>query len=363
MNLTQLSRSLLGLSTPDATAALRRGQLDSVGMVSPQLASPFAPSPDQLHSIVWADIHGTDYAPVTRATAMAVPALKRARDVLIRTIAAMPLISLTGDARDDPQPRWLQRTDGELHPWHRMVWTIDDLFHHPYSLWAVQRGSVTDGSPILHAGRVPYHRWHIDGDRQILVDDQPVQASQCILIPGPHGGILDDNGVAIRMAADNLQAAGNAARNPVPNVDLHYTGEDDLTPEQIDAVVERWSTKRRSQTGGVGFTNRLIEAKPMGSHDANLLVEGRNADAVDMARVASVPAAIVDASSAGASLTYETTEGRNQQLLDYGAQLYMDAVAARLSMDDCVASGRRIAFDTSQLTQLTPNPTGAPTDD
>jgi hypothetical protein len=164
------------------------------------------------------------------------------------------------------------------------------------------------------------------------------------------------------MAADNLQAAANAARNPVPNVDLHYTGEDDLTPEEIDAVVERWTTKRRSATGGVGFTNKYIEAKGLGSHNENLLVEGRQEDAVDMARIGNVPASAVDASS-GDSLTYTTDASRNQQLLDYGGQYYMDAITARLSMDDCVPSMRRIAFDTSQFTQLTPNPTGAPTDD
>lgn len=363
MNITQTGRRLLGLPSPDVRAALSRGVLDNVGRVSPQLASPFAPDPDQLQSIVYADWFGADYAPVTRATAVSVPALKRARDVLVRTIASMPLITLTGDVRDNPQPRWCQRTDGDLHPWHRMVWTVDDLFHHGWSLWACQRGAESDGSQILHAGRVPFHRWSIGAEGQILVDQLPAKASQAILIPGPHGGVVSDNGVAIRMAADNLQAAANAARNPVPNVDLHYTGDDDLTNTQIDAHIDRWTAKRRSATGGVAWTSKYIEAKPMGSHETNLLTEGRNADAVDMARVASVPAAIVDASSAGASLTYETTEGRNQQLLDYGAQLYMDAIAARLSMDDVVPTMRRTAFDTTQLTQLTPNPTGAPTDD
>lgn len=362
MNLNHAARTLLGLPSPDVTAALHRGILDDVGRVSPQIASPWQPSPDHLNSIVWADITGGEYCPVTRATGQSVPALKRARNTLVRAIASMPLISLTGDTPDPVQPRWLQRTDGDLHPWHRMVWTVDDLFYHGASLWAVQRGAATDGNPILHAGRVPFHRWGIDEVGRIIVDGEIVKAGQCIYIPGPDGGVLNDSPTAIRMAADNLQAAANAARNPVPNVDLHYTGEDDLTPEEIDAVVERWTTKRRSATGGVGFTNKYIEAKGLGSHNENLLVEGRQEDAVDMARIGNVPASAVDASS-GDSLTYTTDASRNQQLLDYGGQYYMDAITARLSMDDCVPSMRRIAFDTSQFTQLTPNPTGAPTDD
>lgn len=360
--MNRFMRTLLGSPPPDVQAALRRGVLDNVGRVSTQLASPFSPTPDHLQTIVWADIHGADYSPTTRAMGMGVPALKRGRDTLVRVIASMPLISLTGDVRDTPQPRWMTRTDGELHPWHRMVWTVDDLFWYGWSLWAVQRGAGSDGRPILHAGRVPWHRWGVDGESRILVDDRPVQADQCILIPGPHGGLLSDNPTAIRMAADNLQAAATAARNPVPAVDLHYSGDEEFTEEEIDAKLARWTTARRSQTGGVAWTGKNIEAKALGSHDANLLVEGRQADAVDMARIASVPASVVDAPS-GDSLTYTTDETRNQQLLDYGAQLYMDAITARLSMDDVVASGRRTAFDTSQFTQLTPNPTGAPTDD
>jgi hypothetical protein len=72
---------------------------------------------------------------------------------------------------------------------------------------------------------------------------------------------------------------------------------------------------------------------------------------------------MLDATSAGASLTYETTEGRNQQFLDYGAQLYMDAITARLSQDDCVPRGHRTAFDTTHFTSLTPSPTGGPTNE
>lgn len=362
MNLTQFGRTLLGLPSPDVEAALRNGVLDNVGLVSTQLASPFAPSPDHLQQIVWSDIHGADYSPVTRAMAMGVPALKRARDTLVRVIAGMPLISMTGGTRDAVQPRWMQRTDGQLHPWHRMVWTVDDLFYHGWSLWAASRGAATDGRPILHAGRVPWHRWEVDGDGAILVDKHPVPADQVILIPGPHGGVLNDNPTAIRMAADNLQAAANAAFNPVPAIDLHYTGDEEFTDDEIDAKLARWTAGRRKQTGGVGWTGKHIEARTLGAHDASLLVEGRQADAVDMARIGSVPASAVDAPS-GDPLTYATTEGRNQQLLDYGAQLYMDAITARLSMDDCVPSGRRCAFDTTQLTQLTPNPTGASTDD
>jgi hypothetical protein len=333
--------------------------------ITPQLESPFAPSADTLQAIVWADLTGGEFTPTTRALAMSVPAVARARHLLCGIIASMPLVSLTRDVADAPdlQPTWMQRTDGDLSPWHRMCWTVDDLLFYGWSLWALQRGAATNGSPVLNAMRVPWSDWELDGDGFLKVYGEFVSADQVCLIPGPHGGLLNDSPTIVRMSSDNLRAASNAARNPNPNIDLHYTGDQDMDPTQRDELVAMWAKARQGENGGVGFTNKWVEAKPVGAHNAQLLVEGRNADAVDVARAASVPAAVLDASNAGASLTYETTEGRNQQLLDYGAKFYMDAIAGRLSQDDMVPRGRRSAFDTSQFTQLTPAPTGAPTSD
>lgn len=348
---------MVGSPAPASLTASR------LGRVTRQLESPYAPTVSQLQSIVFADILGDSYRPVTRAVAMAVPAVARMRHLICSTGARLPLTVLTGSTVDADQPLWTTRTDGDLSPYHRMLWTLDDCLFYGWSLWVVERGSESDGAPVLRAMRVPWDRWEIDGDGMILIDKQTVNEREVVLIPGPHGGLLDESGVIVRMAADNLNAAAGAARNPNPNIDLHYTGDVELTDTEIDALIARWATARAGQNGGVGYTNKWLEAKPVGTHDANLLVGGRNADAVDVARAGSVPAALLDATAAGASLTYETVGERNQQFLDYGLQMYLDAIAARLSLDDIVSRGKRTAFDTTQLTTLTPNPTGAPTND
>jgi hypothetical protein len=318
----------------------------------------------QLTSIVWADVFGADsLQPVTRAMAMSVPAVAKARHTLCSVIAPLPLLDFVGADQAPNQPLWMQRTDGDLSPFHRMAWTVDDLLFYGWSLWAAKRGAPTDGSPLLAAARVPWERWEVDSDGFITVDQQRVHADQAVLIPGPHGGLLNDSSTIIRMAADNLAAAASAARNPNPNVDLHYTGDEPMAEDDITALITRWSDARRGLNGGVGFTNKLVEARMLGSHLDKLLIEGRNADAVDVARAAGIPAASVDANSAGASLEYTTAETRNQELLDYGVRFYMDAIRSRLSQDDCVPRGHRTAFDLSEFTTLTPTPTGAPTSD
>jgi hypothetical protein len=76
-----------------------------------------------------------------------------------------------------------------------------------------------------------------------------------------------------------------------------------------------------------------------------------------------MPAAMLDATTQGASLEYATLQGRNQQWIDYGLSLYMAAVSARLSMDDVVPQGQRVAFNDSDLTSPVASPTGFPTQD
>jgi len=359
-------------SLPDLFRSVVLGQTGpvardpSAARVSAQLLSPSTwTSADTLEAIVWADVFGSDYVPTTRKTAMAVPAVARMRHLLVGIVARLPLQQLTGQTVDPPtsQPLWMQRTDGTLSPWHRMAWTVDDLLFHGWSLWAGKRGAVTDGSPLLEAARVPISDWEVNPEGLLIVKGQTVRADQAILIPGPHGGLLNDSSPIIRMAADNLLAAANAARNPNPNVNLHYTGDDPLKPEDRDELIRIWAEARRGLNGGVGFTNKWVEATVMGSHLDKLLIEGRNADAVDVARAGGIPAASIDATTTGASLEYQTATTRNQELLDYGAQLYMDAIAARLSQDDCVPRGHRTAFDVAQFTSLTPSTTGAPTSD
>lgn len=365
---------LLGITTyGDAIDAAARAELEAAAyaptQVGPAAPSAFHPAPTTLNAVVWADLTGQDSPMLTRAAAIAIPALARQRHLLCGTVARCPLRAAAGGQvlEDADQPRWASRTDGAVSPYHRMLWTVDDLLFHGWSLWDAQRGySSTDEryGPLLHADRVNPDRWEVDEyTGRILVDGEPRRPETLIAIPGPHEGILNFGAKALARTIANLDAAANAARNPSAYLELHYTGDQDLTDPQIETHIARWAAARRGENGGVAWTNKVLELKEHGTHEAHLLVEGRNADAVDVSRLVSSPASMADATNAGASLTYETTEGRNGEFVDYGVGLYMDAIAARLSMDDVVPRGQRMAFDTAELRNLAPNPTGAPTND
>ncbi len=352
---------MLGFSAATA-AASPPPDLEAAAVAPHQVGwqSPMA-EPDNLQAVVWADLTGQTAGLVTRDSAMGIPALARQRHLICGVGARCPL-RLVDTAAVSPgpppilpeQPEWLTSGTNGVSAYHRMLWTIDDLIFHPFSVWAVERQRSAVG-PIVWAERVATDRWEVEQETdRLLIDDAPVDDSEVLVILGPHEGILNFGAGPIRRTLDNLEAAARAARNPSAYLEIHYDGDEPLTKERKAEVVQDWAAARRGEFAGVALTGKHTSIKEHGTHEAHLLIEGRNADAVDMSRLVSSPSAMADATSAGASLTYETTTGRNVQFLDYGASLYMDAIAARLSMDDVCGPGQGVAFDVTRLTVVDP---------
>jgi hypothetical protein len=325
------------------------------------IESPWANN-DYLASVTLAGLFPDGVLPLSRAEAMRVPAVARSRHLLAPTIARLPLRVYRADALVEPQPLWPSRTDGALPPFHRMVWTVDDVLFGGWSLWRCDRGD--DGYP-LRTWRVPIDEWSFDPDSGEVVDadGHPFDEQSVILIPGPHEGVLTFGRDAIRDASALQRAARRAGENPVPTTELHQTNDAPMDETDIEKLVGMWVRARQNPAGTVSYTPESIELRTHGQPSEALLIDGRNAAAVDIARTVGLPAAMIDATGIAASLTYETQAGRNAEFLDYGLAAYMSAISARLSMDDVVPRGQRTAFDAEELLGVMPGTTGAVTDD
>lgn len=329
------------------------------------LSSPWVQG--SLSPIVWADIFGAAaLSPMTREAAQSVPAVSRAANLIKTTVARCPLHAWRGTEQLTTDPPWIARSDSAVSPYHRMLATVDDLIYTGWSMWAVERSSA-DHLP-LRADRVPRGDWYVEDDGTIMVTgadgvQAPVDASSVVLIPGPHDGILNFGRRTLTTAALLEEGVGNVARAPIPAIDLHQTTDVPLDATEKAELIAAWVKARQGENGGVAFTNSALEAKPLGAAPENLLIEGRNASAVDVARLVGVPASMIDATNAGASLTYETIEGRLAEFLDLGVLAYLLPIAARLSLDDVVARGQRVEFDTAPLTTGLPNAVGPTVED
>lgn len=339
-----------------------------LAVYAPQaVVSPWSERGD-LQRVVIRDLYGADVKfPLSRGQACGIPAVSRGVLLVSTDIAGCPLRVLRDDAVDTVQPAWLTRTDGPQTPWHRMLWTVDDLIYHGISLWGVIRGSTSDGSrgPILDGVRIPWDDWELDADGFITYRGTYVNPDDVLLFTGPHEGILNKNGGnTLRVALDLEETVSDRAANPVAITELHYVGDGELSDDEIKAYLAAWKLARSARGGAVAWTPRDIETKDHGqAADNGFLVQARNASAVDCLRLIGIPAAMADASNVNASLTYETTQGRNQEYVDRCLNAYTGAIAARLSQDDVVPRGKRVAFDLAQLIAAIPAPTGAATPD
>lgn len=314
------------------------------------IASPLHEGESHLEPIRMGDwIHDISIPSVSREQAIRVPALARARTLITSTIARLPL--MTTDAQGDevgPAPQFLTSHSGVMSPFHRMLWTVDDLFFYGWSLWAVSRdlrGNVID------AERIEYDRWTIDADGTVIVDDNLVHEDDVILIPGINAGILIEGADTLVQAMRLAHAAARAAENPSAQVELHQNTDRPLPDDDIDKLINKWARARRGENGGVAYTSSAIEVKEHGASSEHLLIEGRNAAAVDIARHAGLPATIIDATLSGSSLSYQNSAARLVELVTFGLAPLMNAVAGRLSQDDVTPPGQSVAFDTLEVIQ------------
>lgn len=322
------------------------------------IASPW--NQQDLQRIVFEDIFGSDIPLNTRASAMRIPAIARGRNLLCTAAARARLVGLKVD-QQIPTPSWVTQAGGGQSPALRMVWTIDDLIFYGWSCWWRENGA--DRFPLNYT-RLNQDEWRINSDSRVEVNGVAVKDSDVTLIPGFHGGILDHGKDAIRDAKALYRNVASRVATPLPGLELHQTGGVQLTPEERSDMIAEWATARQGGNAGVAYTSKDIEAKPMAADDdGRLMIESRNAAAVDLARTIGIGASLIDATAPKASLNYETTELRNQEFVDRDLVGYLAPIEARLSLDDVSPHGTRIAFDLSDIMSATPSPTGPTQED
>lgn len=298
---------------------------------------------------------------ISRKLAMQVPAVARARGLIVGAIARCPLEARQQGKRIDKQPLWLSRTDGMQSPVFRMTWTIDDLFFYGWSAWGVERDAE---GYVIRADRIPAHLWDFDASGNVIIGGEQVDPSEVCVIPGPSEGLLNSSASIIRHALQLQNLADKYSATPAAQILLRQVKGAPLTKEDRDALISGWAAARRGENGGIAFANESIEVEELGKANTDLLIQGRNAVAVDIARATGVPALMLDAGAAGAgTITYRSQVSRNLELVDYALAPYMAAVAGRLGLDDMVPRGTAVAFDLTDLTSPTVGELDVPDDD
>jgi hypothetical protein len=335
------------------------------GTTTRGILSPYA-APSNLVSLTLPDLYElfgiTEWSMMTREIAMQIPAVFRARAILLSLIPDKPLKAYFGADLVTEQPTFLYRTPGIVSPWQRMANTLDDLIFYPYSLWLTQRGAERNGrKDILNAVHCPYSSWQINDLGQIEIANEDggwdvASEDEVILIPGPSEGLLYYARQTLQGARALDSAWVSRAQNPSPITEVHMTDDISLDDIEMAAVRDDYAAARRATNGSVVVTPAGVQIIDHGAADAPLMIEGRNASRLDIAAFFNLPGAILDASQAQATLTYVTEQNTRASVYDLSIPYWIRPIEGRMSQDDIVARGQSVRFDFSTLAPAAPGP-------
>lgn len=284
----------------------------------------------------------------SRAAAMKLGAVARGRHLITGAIGGMPLQTYRGTDLATSNG-WAAQPERGRPRCITLAWTVDQMLFYGRAWWLVTERNGY-GKPVAFQ-LVTEDRITYDAERgTITVDGEHVYAdTDFVRIDSMSEGLLSAASSALTRATLIEAAAAKAGDNPVPAIELHQTEGDPLSTAEIDALISRWALARRGRNGGVAYTNKSIEAKVHGAAAEQLLIQGRNAAALDVARHLNLPAWAIDGAVHGSSLTYSNVPSRSRELIDYTLQPFMDAIAGRLSMDDVSAAGTWFRLDPGRL--------------
>lgn len=299
---------------------------------------------------------------MSREEALMIPAVSKARNLLVSTVASYPLIALDSD--DQPlsdQPTFLYRTDAGSNPYARMAATVDDLVFYGRSLWLTERGAM---GQIVRAERVPMADWSIRREGLYVGDVLLENDTDFLLFHIPlFAGLLEVGATTLRGARDTEKAWTARQHNPIFITELHLSEDANLTQDEVELARDQFVAKHKAGEPSLAVTPAGLEIRTHGgSGEADLFLEGRNAIRMDVAAFLNLPAVLMDASLSTASLTYTTTEGNRNLFLEQ-LRFWVNPIEAALSEDKAVPRGSRVRFQREEDYAPAPNPTGEPVDD
>jgi HK97 family phage portal protein len=288
----------------------------------------------------------------TRALAMSVPSVARARNIICGTIGSLPLTTfnrITGEYVDPH--RVINQPDPRVAGFVIYCWLAEDIWLYGAGYGQVlEMYSATDGGRVRAWTRVSPDRVTVDTDflnttiNGYKVDGKsvPMQGVGSIIrFDGPDEGLLHRAGKTIQAAVYLENAAVNYAKEPAPSMVLKSNGTN-LTAERISSLLSAWKTARQSRS--TAFLNADVDLKEFGFDPKSLqLAEGRQYVALELARACGIPAYFLSAETT--SLTYSNAVSERRSLVDFSLRPILKSVEERLSLPDFVPNPVMVRFD------------------
>lgn len=298
--------------------------------------------------------------PVSRADAMQIPAVRRARSIIAGTIASFS-VELYDDATNAEVPDglpWLGQPDAKMTRAAQIAATVDNLMFHGFAYWRVD--AVVPGTTrpsamsFVNFPRVAYAPnnlgtqvayYMVDGVR---VPD--VGVGSLITFQAEDEGFLLCGSAIVRRGAELQRAALNLAASPMPSGVLKNNGAD-LPENTVLDLITGWKRARRESS--VAYLTAQLEFQPQSYSAVEMAInEQISSNAADIALSLNLDPWYVNAQNA--SMTYSNRTDINKQLVNQTLRPYIDVIEQRLSMPDLCPAGYEVKFSLDEFLRADP---------
>lgn len=300
---------------------------------------------------------------ITRDLAVSVPAVKRARDVIVSVVTAMPFTfwcrrPVGVDLHRLEPATWAERPDSSRTRQWIVAWTVDDLMFEGRAYWRVARRTSAGFPAEFQLMRVK----DVQLDpalKGLMWTDSTKPGAPRIKVPSadvveflsPLDGLCAVGARTLGIAIDLDRSAQRHAAHDVPSGWIESTGEapdwvedQDGLQEYLTAIASGWHAARQANTTGAlpeGLTYKESASNP----ERLQLMEARQHSAVEIARLADVPGWFIGANVPGSSLTYQNAEQAHVDAIDFGAGPYIRCIEETLSGPNVTPLGNFVRLD------------------
>jgi hypothetical protein len=294
--------------------------------------------------------------PVTRETALQVPAVQRGRN-LICSISTLPLTQYAPN-RAPERSTLLTQIDPQVPNVVTVAQTVEDLLFDGIAWWRVTT-RAWNGFPSS-AQRIDPARVYLhppagaqslrllpsgaDPDAAVWIDTTVVDGRDMIRFDSPNPALLVAARRAIRRAA-KLEAAAERYADSPKAMD-YFTpaeGADPASDEDVEELLADWEDARRDRTTAYVPAPLKYNAVMMPTPADLQLVQLQARAALDIANAIGLDPEDLGVSTT--SRTYQNATDRRQDRINDVLAPYMRAITDRLGMNDVTRQGYTVAFD------------------
>jgi phage portal protein BeeE len=307
-------------------------------------------APAQLMQL-WGIGTGDYTQPVSRAQAMSVPAVKKARDLIAGSVGGLPVRVQNETTRERLPllPPLLAQPEAHLARSVSMVKTVEDMLFEGRSWWRITEFDPKTNYPtkvrrLDHVLVRENQRVYAARDGSVQGDTlEQVPDELLIRIESPTDGWLTAGARVIRQALLLDKIAARIAASPRPQgVFTPKEGVDPGDHDEIQEMLDAWNADRSENSWA--YVGAALDLSPLSwTAEQIQLADSRQHAVLEIARLTGL-----DAEDLGVSTTSRTYQNSEQRRLDRITDVlspYISAIADRLSMDDVLPPGRVVRFD------------------